>query len=126
LKNLILALLLLSAPASAEWARVNVNEESDTYIDLATILKQANIVAMDVMFDYKTAHQWTDYLVYWSLIAQKEFDCDAGKVHTLDSLLYFERMGNGSNVYTIPGGASWRPVPADGVDAVLWKVACKQ
>ena len=126
MKKLILALLLSSAPALAEWTRVDVNEDLDAYVDRATVHKQENMVNIGVMVDYKTAQQWTDYLLYWSLITQKQFDCDARKVHTLDSLLYSERMGRGSNVYTVPGGASWRPVPAEGVDATFWKAACKQ
>ena len=126
MKKLILVLLLLSTPAWAEWTRVDVNEDSDVYVDLATIHKQANIVNMWALLDYKTAHQWSDYLLYWSMKTQREFDCDAGQVHTLNSLFHFEHMGNGQSVYTVPGGTSWRPVPPDSIDAILWKFACKQ
>ncbi len=126
MKKLMLVLLLLSTPAWAEWTRVDRNDDLDAYVDLATIHKQANIVDMWALLDYQTAHQWSDYLLYWSMKTQKEFDCDAGKYHTLDSMLHFEHMGNGQSVYTVPGGTSWRPVPADSVEAVLWRFACKQ
>jgi hypothetical protein len=126
MKKLIFLLLLLNTPARAEWTLVNGDDDEDVYVDLATAHKRANIIDIAVLFDYKAAQQWTDYLVYWSKLTQQEFDCDAGKYHRSDSMLYSERMGKGSNVYTVPAGASWRVVKADGVDAVLWKVMCKQ
>ena len=126
MKKLILVLLLLSTHALADWTRVDRNDDLDAYVDPATIHKQANIVNMWALLDYKTAHQWSDYLLYWSMKTQREFDCDAGQVHTLNSLFHFEHMGNGQSVYTAPGGTSWRPVPPDSIDEVLWKFACKQ
>ena len=126
MKKLILVLLLLSTHALADWTRVDRNDDLDAYVDPATIHKQANIVNMWALLDYKTAHQWSDYLLYWSMKTQKEFDCDAGQVHTLNSLFHFEHMGNGKSVYTVPGGTSWRPVPPDSIDEVLLKFACKQ
>ncbi len=126
MKKLLFVLLLLSAPACAEWTRVDADEELDAYVDLATIHKQANIVGMWALLDYKTSRQWSDYLLYWSMKTQKEFDCDAGQYHTLNSVLHFEHMGDGPGVYEVPGGASWRRVPLEGIDGVLWKFACKQ
>ena len=126
MKKLILVLLLLSTHALADWTRVDRNDDLDAYVDPATIHKQANIVNMWALLDYKTAHQWSDYLLYWSMKTQKEFDCDAGQVHTLNSVFHFEHMGNGQSVYTVPGGTSWRPLPADSIDAILCKFACKQ
>jgi len=126
MKKLIFLLLLLSTTARAEWTLVNGNDDQDVYVDLTTTQRKATIVDMAVLFDYKAAQQWTDYLVYWSKSVQQEFDCDAGKYHSQDSMLFSERMGNGSNVYTVPGGVSWRPVQGDGIDAILWKVACKR
>jgi hypothetical protein len=126
MRNWVFVLLLLGGPAAAEWTRVAGGEASNTYVDLTTIRKQANVVDMSVLFDYKTAQNWSDYLLYFSTKTQKEFDCDARKYHTLNSMLHFEHMGEGESIYTIPGGASWQPVPADSIDAVLWKFACEQ
>jgi hypothetical protein len=126
MKKLLVVLLLLNTPAWAEWTRVDANEDLDAYVDLATIHRKANIVGMSALLDYKTSHQWSDYLLYWSMKTQKEFDCDAGQYHTLNSVLHFEHMGAGPSVYEVPGGASWRPVPVEGIDEFLWKFACKQ
>jgi len=125
MKRIIIVLLLSSASALADWTRVDGNDDQDTYVDPATIHRQANTVDLWALLDYKTSHQWSDYLLYWSLKAEKEFDCDAGQYRTLETLLHFEHMGNGQSVYTVPGGTLWQPVPADSLDAVLWKVACK-
>jgi hypothetical protein len=125
MKKLAFVLLLLTTPAWAEWTRVDVNEDSDAYIDLATIGRRGNIVKVWVLFDYKTNHQWSE-LVYWSLKTQREYDCDGKRHHTLNSLFHSERMGGGESVYTVPGGTSWGPVPPDSIDEVLWTFACKQ
>ena len=125
MKKLMLVLLLLSAPASAEWTRVDDNEDLDAYVDRATIHRQTNIVGMWALLDYKSSRQWSDYLLYWSMKTQKEFDCDAAQYRTLESELHFEHMGTGPSVYTIPGGVSWQTMPADSFDVALWKFACK-
>ena len=125
MKNLAFVLLLLSTPAWAEWTRVDGNEDSDAYVDLATIRKHGNVLNVWVLLDYKTAHQWSD-LLYWSLKTQREYDCDGKRQHTLNSLFHSEHMGSGESVYTVPGGTSWAALPPDSIDETLWKFTCKQ
>jgi surface-adhesin protein E len=126
MKKLGLMLLLLGNTAAADWTRVGGNEELDAYVDLATIHRQANLVDVRALFDYKSAHQWSDYLLYWSTRTQKQFDCDDRLVRTRESAFHFDHMGVGQSIYTVPGGATWRPVAPDSIDAVLRQFACKQ
>lgn len=126
MKKLIFMLLLLSNTAGAEWTRVEATEELDAYVDLATLHRQGNLVDMLALFDYKSAHQWSDYLLYWSTKTQKEYDCDSERYRTLNSAFHFDRMGAGQSIYTVPGGTSWRPVVPDSIDAVLRQFVCKQ
>ena len=46
MKKLLLVLLLVSAPAWAEWTLVGGNDNFDFYADLATIRKKGNTVKM--------------------------------------------------------------------------------
>jgi len=126
MKKLGFMLLLLGNTAAADWTRVGGNEELDAYVDLATIHRQANIVDVRALFDYKSAHQWSDYLLYWSTRTQREFDCDIRRVRTRESTFHFDHMGAGQSIYTMPGGATWRPVAPDSIDAVLCQFACAQ
>jgi hypothetical protein len=126
MKKLIFVLLLLSNTAGAEWTRVETTEELDAYVDLATLHRQGNLVDLLALFDYKSAHQWSDYLLYWSTKTQKEYDCDSERYRTLNSAFHFDHMGAGQSIYTVPGGTSWRPVLPDSIDAVLRQFACKQ
>ena len=121
-------LVLVAAAIVAVWSNHTWLRVLAVLCIVGTVMYRESLlyIFVRVLFDYKAAQQWTDYLVYWSKLTQQEFDCDAGKYHRSDSMLYSERMGKGSNVYTVPAGASWRVVKADGVDAVLWKVMCKQ
>jgi Surface-adhesin protein E len=125
-KQLWFAMLLLSAPAWAEWTLVGGGDEFKVYVDKATIVEAANTVQMWALVDYATAQQWSDYLTYRSLKTQKEFDCEGAQQHTLTSLFHREPMASRESVFTLPGGTSWRPVAPDSIDQVLWEFACKK
>lgn len=125
MRKLVL-LLLLGTAARADWTRVEGNDELDAYVDPATIRRQANLVEVWALLDYKSAHQWSDYLVYRSTKTHKEYDCASGHYRTLDSAFHFDHMGAGQSIFSVPSGTSWRPVLPDSVEAMLQQFACRQ
>ncbi len=125
MKNLLLILSLVSTCASAEWTRVAGNEDLDAYVDVATLRKREHIVEVWVLLDYKTSQQWSDYLLYWSMKSQKEYDCKEARQHTLSSALHFAHMGERDSVYTVPGSTAWGYLLPASVDEMLWIFACK-
>lgn len=125
MKKLVFVLLLLSAPAWAEWTLValNDNEKTVVYADLATIRKSGNMAKMWSLYDYKTVRR----VVAVSILSHKdqnEYDCGEERYRTLYSSWYSGNMGSGDSVFSDSDPKKWDPLPPESVIESLWKVAC--
>ena len=124
MKKLLLVLLLVSAPAFAEWTRVGGNDILDSYADLATIRKKGNTVKMWVLSGYKAAQPFEgETFLSWK--AQEEYDCEEERTRKIYISFHSGNMGGGKVVYSNADASGWEPVPPGSIVESLWKLACK-
>ena len=125
MNKLVFVLLLISAPAWAEWTLVGGNDLSVTYADLGTIRKSAGSVEMSTMVDFKNAQRAPYGPEYLSLKGRQEYDCDGGRTRVLSFARYAGQMGSEDVVATHAGPDEWILVPPGSVTKAIWKIACK-
>lgn len=116
----------LSAPASAhaQWARAGSDDEVDAYFDPATRAVDGTIVKVRVLLDYKEPRQWTDYLVYSSVVSTREYDCASARQRVAASDFHFQAMATDEPRFSTPGGSSWKAIADTGIDRELWQRVC--
>lgn len=121
----MLCLQTLSAGAAcADWVRVAGDDELDAYVDPSTRTSDGAIVSIKVLLDYKEPHQWTDYLVYSSVISVRDYDCAGARQRVAMSAFHFESMARDESRFSMPGGVAWKAVADQGIERELWVRAC--
>ena len=123
MNKLVFVLLLVSAPAWAEWTLITQNENGETavYADLATIRKRDEMVKMWLLYDYKIVRRPAGTAVF-SHKSQVEFDCREEQARTLYSSWFSGNMGHGNLVHSDANQDGWQPVSPESVIEDLWKV----
>lgn len=115
---------LFAMSAHAQWMRVGSDGEVDAYFDSATRIADGAIVKVQVLLDYKEPRQWTDYLVYSSMVSAREYDCPGARLRVAMSEFHFAPMAQDEPRFSTPGGVSWKAVSDDGVESALFKRVC--
>jgi hypothetical protein len=126
MKRLLMGLMLLvtATAASAEWTRVDSNDQLISYVDRATIRRNGNFVKMWNLMDYKTVRTLAG-ISYLSSKTQQEYDCKEEKVRILAFTWFAGKMGNGKVVYwDSDTGGKWSPIEPGSINETLWKIAC--
>ena len=133
MKRLLLGLMLLATAtaASAEWTRVDSNDELIAYVDRATIRRNGNLVKMWDLKDNKTVEKsaaagggFSFSSLPPSEKAQQEYDCKEEKSRTLAFTWFGGQMGSGKVVFTDSDPGKWRPIEPGTIGATVWKIAC--
>jgi hypothetical protein len=125
-KRLLIGLMLLvtATAASAEWARVDDNDDFIQYVDRATIRRNGYFVKMWGLQDYKTVQKLADDS-YLASKEQREYDCKEERTRLLAFLWFSGQMGSGKVVLSNSDTSmKWDPVVPGSVGEILWKVAC--
>ena len=126
MKRLMLGLMLLvtAGAASAEWTRVDDNNQYIQYVDRATIRRNGNLVKMWDLKDYKTKQTVAGYS-YLSTKGQQEYDCKEEKKRLLAFTWFDGQMGSGKVVYSNGNVKDeLEPIEPESVGETLWKIAC--
>jgi len=126
MRRLALALLLaaFSGSAAAEWVAVHDTDEYIAYADLATMLREGNMVRMRDLIDLKFPRPSPYGNRHSSSTASSEFDCQNMRIRTLDFALHSGQMGNGHIVETVSESNQWLPVMPGTLLRILWQRAC--
>lgn len=116
--------LTLSGNVAAKWERVFGNEESQVYVDMATIRRSGNIAKMWTLNDY-TEVEVAGKRGYLSQKVMLEFDCANELMRAVSAIEYTGQLGAGVSV----GGetdfnAKWVPIPPSTRGETLWKMVC--
>lgn len=126
MRYLSLALLaLFCTSVMAEWTRVDAIDDSSTYADRLTILTFGNKVRMWSMIDLKEARMVGE-VSFLSVLTHNEYDCKERMSRELSYMWYAGHMGEEEVLY-VNGNAGDKPtpVPSDGIDKALFKMACE-
>ncbi len=121
---LLVILAVVSGTASAEWMKVGKgNSDFTLYSDPSTIDKEADLVRMSDLADFKLP-RLAGGLSYFSIKTRHEYNCKDHKARILSFAWYSKNMGNGVAVHTDDEPFEWEPVQANTPSEALWKVVC--
>ena len=121
MKPLLVLLLLLQAPAWADWVKVDETDKTVIYVDPERIQKNAQFPTAWQLSDYRTATK-RGVLSSQNLI---EFDCKAKKRRTLAFVSHTENMGEGTVKFKNLKAGQWHPVPHESVAEQIMEMACE-
>lgn len=121
---MIVASLVLSGNATAEWVSLGSNDTSDNYIDPTTISREGSKAKIWTLGDYK-APKFLDQKKFLSIKLLMEFDCKKDESRTLYFSLHSMNMAKGEVVHTHSEQGNWTPVPPNSVSTTNQYVACE-
>ena len=122
---LLLTLLSLSSgPAYAEWVALGESDSGTTvYVDRDTRLPKEKLVKMWILYNF-TRVRTVAGESYFSNKLHGESDCPQARHRTLVDMRFSSTMGFGKVVYNKSSKGKWAPVAPEGLDQILWKLAC--
>jgi len=122
---LLLTLLSLSSgPAYAEWVALGESDSGTTvYVDRDTRLPKEKLVKMWILYNF-TRVRTVAGESYFSNKLHGEYDCPQARHRTLVDMRFSSTMGFGKVVYNKSSKGKWAPVAPEGLDQILWKLAC--
>ena len=125
MKTLLLALLLVTGSAEAEWVQVGEGASHYKYIDPETIRRDGNFRKVWEINDYKQ-RQKTGNL---SNQMRSEYDCKQERYRFLSFSLHSGPMLGGTTLYwadyTRPPD-DWREIPPGSLSDIVLKIVCAQ
>lgn len=121
---LLLAALLLAAPAAAEWQKSGSSSRFDHYVDLVTRRSAGNLVRIWVMNDYYAAETNSAGKRYGSDKLLIEYDCPGERMRILAYAEYSGRMGSGETVGSRDMAGDWRAIIPGSVGQTRHRYAC--
>ena len=121
MKPLILLLLLLNAPAWAEWLKIDETDRTVIYVDPERIQKNAQFPTAWQLSDYKQPNS-RGVLSSQILV---EFDCKAKRRRTLAFTSHSENMAEGKVKFKSLKTGQWHAVAHDSVAEQLIEMACE-
>ena len=122
---LMLTLLLLcSGPVYAEWVALGESDSGTTvYVDRDTTLPKGKLMKMWILYNFARVRTVAGES-YFSNKVHNEYDCAQARHRTLVDMRFSSTMGFGKVVYNKSSKGKWAPVAPEGLDQILWKLAC--
>jgi len=121
MKPLLVLLILLQAPAWADWVKVDETDKTVIYVDPDRIQKNAQFPTAWQLSDYRSATK-RGVLSTQNLI---EFDCKAKRRRTLAFVSHAENMGEGAVKFKNLKSGQWHAVPHESVAEQIMEMACE-
>jgi hypothetical protein len=118
---LVLLVLLLQAPAWADWVKVDETDKTVVYVDPERIQKNAQFPTAWQLSDYRSMTK-RGVLSSQNLI---EFDCKAKRRRTLAFVSHAENMGEGAVKFKNLKAGQWHAVPHESVAEQIMEMACE-
>jgi len=119
-KFLIVSLLIVTNPACAEWVQVYENDEARFYVDPATIRKDPGVRRASDLKDLKKP----DRDGTKSRLAQREYECKAGRSRILSLSTFSATMAGGKTLSNTDDPSAWVDIPANTAYAAILKKVC--
>ena len=121
-KTLLLALMLVTGSAWAEWISVGSSDTVATYIDPATIRKDGNLRKVWTIQDLKQRSPRGDM----SRRARNEYDCKSERYRVLALSTHSEPMTSGNTLtnYDLENSAAWLQIPPGSPSEIVLKIVC--
>ncbi|HSV70890.1 MAG TPA: surface-adhesin E family protein [Methylibium sp.] len=120
-----LALLLVAAPAAAEWTELGGNDTVTFYADTATLATAGGIASMWTLVSSKTPRS-NGEVKFSSIRTRFEFDCAGQRIRELESRFHAGEMGEGAVVGGHAEAGAWEPLAEGSVKHEVAQLACKK
>ena len=131
MKKLLLGLMLvfISSNAMAEWTYIDDSKSGGSgdfsmYLDMSTLRKEANLIKIWQLNDYKNEQSFSDSEKFFSTRAQMEFNCKAEEVRVRAIIWSKGNMGHGEVTNTYNQISDWRVVPPSSINDEILKIVC--
>jgi len=126
--SLITLLVLSSAPAYAEWVKVDKDYFSPglwtIYIDPDTIRREGNLVTVWQLVDFKAMQGGRSPTRFFSTKTHKQFDCAEKRFRLLAFTEFTDGMGTGEPTGGYVDKDTWLLVEPESVSQALWEMMC--
>ncbi len=129
---LAIFLILSSTPLYAQWVAIDAQYQSHplhmVYIDAATIHREANLVTISALIDWKWMQGNRSPTRFYSTKTTKQFNCAEKRVRNLETTDFYGHMGTGEVI----GGSGhtseghWIAVEPASLNQGVWEVACRK
>jgi hypothetical protein len=116
----LLASLVLTGPAWAEWVRVGQSEIGYKYIDPATIRKDGNLVRVWSLTNLKQRHKDGEL----SSRSRIEYDCKQERLKFLSMTEHSGPMASGTELRSAIGDGQWSDIPPGSLSETVLKIVC--
>ena len=123
---LVLSGLLASAPAKADWTKVDSVETGTYYLDLDRIKKSGYIRSFWSILDYRVPQKTSRGMHYQSTRTHMEIDCRQKTVHILSFSMHAGPMLAGEVIDTQGIMRDWQSIPPDTPLEKLHRVVCSR
>lgn len=125
LSALMLALLLATGAAQAEWLAVGRNESLRVYVDNKLIQRNGDLAQTWQLLDFTSA-RWADtFTVIWSIKTLVEYDCAQPRFRNLGGEAYSEQLGGGKMVGSEQiANPEWEAIEPNSTALQIRQIAC--
>lgn len=118
----MLALLLASSGAWAEWMGVSKTDKAVFYIDPATIRKDGNLRKVWEVTDYRSRAEKG----HLSFRSRKEYDCKLERFRFLSGSEHTGQMATGETINSYDASSPWFDIPPNSSSEHILKIVCDQ
>ena len=119
-KTLLLALLVVTGSAWAEWVKIDWSDSTDFYIDPATIRKDGNLVRVWEIQNLKQRHKDGEL----SRRFRNEYDCKQERYLLLSISEHSGPMASGTTLRSDIGSGKWYDIPPNSIAETVLQTVC--
>ena len=116
----LLASLLVTGAAWAEWVEVGETDNTYYYIDPATIRKDGNLVRVWEIQNLKQRQKDGEL----SRRIRSEYDCKQERAKLLSISEHSEAMASGTTLRSVIGNGQWDDMPPGTAGEIVLKIVC--
>jgi hypothetical protein len=126
MKYLLLLVMFVALPVSAEWKQVAEGTDGTMhFVDFGTFRRDGSTVRFWQLTNFSKPNKAFGRDVY-SLRARVEFDCKQEREKLISVSLFSEFFANGEVITSEDTGTNWRDIPPDTVSSTVFQSICKK
>ena len=122
---LMMLLAVSGSDAMADWVKVGSNESDTLFADPTTIIKTANKVKIQTLYNFKAPLK-TGSGTCLSAVAQIEYDCSTKQSRTLFFAFHSKSMGKGAKIFLDHETRQWEPARPGSTRETFWRFTCEK
>lgn len=120
MKNLLIALTLLTGTAWADWVRIGETDEGNFHIDPAAVLRDGPVLQVWELIDLKLRDEGGEM----SRRTRVAYDCRQARTKVLSISTYWEPLAAGQPLLSVVREGLWKEVPPGTAYAKAFNMIC--